>query len=764
MLKPLRARRSRRALIACAAALTAPLAVAAPASAQHLQGGFLTANVTADGTLRGTFTYLESYECADGIGSPMDLGVYVISPDNETINVPVEATATRCLPGSATYVGSYELPLDATRFPRYGARDGDYTVRWGAGNRIGGIRNLALSSQGSISIEAQVRKIAGQATAAPFLGSDVATGIGIGSRYSQNLNASDADGGTLTYRTLLNPEDANAPDSDVITLDQTGQVTIPATTTATFTAGDYYVYKARVTDAQGDYAERDVLMQVAPAGATSPTIDGLSTEPYLVELGQTRTIEFTASDANAGDTVTVSAAGLPTWATLETTPGNPARATVRLAPPADLAPGTYGINLDAVDDNPTTPLTGSINIGIAVRASAPAAPTFASAPAAHASTATFTFAGAPGATFECQLDGGAWAPCTSPYTPTGLADGPHTLRVRQTTPGSMPSAPATHRWTLDTQAPAAPAVPSGAGATSGTTATFAFAGEAGATFACRIDGGAWAPCTSPARFTGLRAGSHTFEVRQTDLAGNVSQPQLVRFTIGGPRPARATPARVSVGLGESIATTPGGNGARVGCSVTGAPVEQCEVKVYARVTAGGTTRLVLIGSGRLAAGGSRTVVGVRLNARGRALVDRVGGVRAVFKVRATAKDGRVLRATRTARLLPARTLVVPSDGQFRVGESTLLARGKRYLRAIAPQLKGVKRVTCVGHTDATAGAAFNMALGLDRAKAVCAELKRLGVKAPMRTASAGESRPRATNATVQGRQLNRRVELTLSYR
>ena len=39
-----------------------------------------------------------------------------------------------------------------------------------------------------------------------------------------------------------------------------------------YTPGDLYVYKLRVTDSQGDYADRDVLMKVAPAGQVPPTL------------------------------------------------------------------------------------------------------------------------------------------------------------------------------------------------------------------------------------------------------------------------------------------------------------------------------------------------------------------------------------------------------------------------------------------------------------------------------------------------------------
>lgn len=51
---------------------------------------------------------------------------------------------------------------------------------------------------------------------------------------------------------------------------------------------------------------------------------------------------------------------------------------------------------------------------------------------------------------------------------------------------------------------------------------FAFhATEAGSTFECRIDGGAWVTCASPYGAPVLGPGAHTFEVRATDDSGNV---------------------------------------------------------------------------------------------------------------------------------------------------------------------------------------------------------------------------------------------------
>ena len=62
---------------------------------------------------------------------------------------------------------------------------------------------------------------------------------------------------------------------------------------------------------------------------------------------------------------------------------------------------------------------------------------------------TFTFGSdVAGATFECSLDGGAYAACVSPYTPSSLDAGAHTLSVRAVSAGVADSTPLSFDFTV----------------------------------------------------------------------------------------------------------------------------------------------------------------------------------------------------------------------------------------------------------------------------------------------------------------------------
>lgn len=107
--------------------------------------------------------------------------------------------------------------------------------------------------------------------------------------------------------------------------------------------------------------------------------------------------------------------------------------------------------------------------------------------------------------------------------------------------------------------------------------------------------------------------------------------------------------------------------------------------------------------------------------------------------------------------------------QFDFGSADLRDDSDAVLEEIADAMRAHPewRLRIDGHTDAIGDAAANLELSRRRAAAVRDDLvRRLGPQAADRleTGGHGESRPRADNATLEGRAANRRVELIRSGR
>jgi uncharacterized membrane protein len=154
-------------------------------------------------------------------------------------------------------------------------------------------------------------------------------------------------------------------------------------------------------------------------------------------------------------------------------------------------------------------------------------------------TASFEFSSpTDGATFECSLDGAAFAQCTSPQSYSALANGQHAFRVRALVDGSPPTAPAEQDWTIDTQPPTVTidSAPSGTQNPPNATITFHGTSQDAAdpqlAFTCQLDAAAAVPCDSPQTLTGLSDGPHTYSTSATDALGNTSSaPAVARWTV-----------------------------------------------------------------------------------------------------------------------------------------------------------------------------------------------------------------------------------------
>ena len=110
------------------------------------------------------------------------------------------------------------------------------------------------------------------------------------------------------------------------------------------------------------------------------------------------------------------------------------------------------------------------------------------------------------------------------------------------------------------------------------------------------------------------------------------------------------------------------------------------------------------------------------------------------------------------------TLNMPGNITFKTDSSDLRPDFFDVLNSVSLVLKEYDKtlLEVAGHTDSTGAAAYNQTLSEKRAGTVGQYLQSRGVdQQRIITIGAGATRPIATNATPEGRQANRRVELSL---
>jgi len=134
---------------------------------------------------------------------------------------------------------------------------------------------------------------------------------------------------------------------------------------------------------------------------------------------------------------------------------------------------------------------------------------------------------------------------------------------------------------------------------------------------------------------------------------------------------------------------------------------------------------------------------------------------------ATARDGE--RFERNLVLVPLEVgrAIRLNNVFFETAEATLLPGSRRELDRLVALMKGVPtlRIEVRGHTDAVDDDATNLTLSRDRAAAVTEYLAGAGVaRDRLQWKGFGEGVPIGSNATEDGRSLNRRVEFVVLSR
>jgi len=197
-----------------------------------------------------------------------------------------------------------------------------------------------------------------------------------------------------------------------------------------------------------------------------------------------------------------------------------------------LAQGSHTFSVRAIDaaaNTDASPASGTWTVDTVAPDT-----TIATGPSGSVSStsATFTFTSTEsGSTFQCSLDGAAFATCPLSYS--GLAQGSHTFQVRATDAAANTDAsPASRTWTVDTVAPDTTITSGPADPTNDATPTFAFSSNEAGTFECQFDGAAFAACPTPFTAAALGQGTHVLSVRAVDAAGNPDNTPATRaFTV-----------------------------------------------------------------------------------------------------------------------------------------------------------------------------------------------------------------------------------------
>ncbi|MFO0593676.1 MAG: Ig-like domain-containing protein [Myxococcaceae bacterium] len=313
-----------------------------------------------------------------------------------------------------------------------------------------------------------------------------------------------------------------------------------------------YTFTLSYANAGPGTAYNVTLTDVLPAGTTFVSATGGGTN---VAGTVTWTLGTLVSGASGSVTVTVTSA--------EGTFANTARLNYFV-----------GLTAKSVTSNSTSTIVDRTAPDTTLTAT-PAAVT-------NVNSGSFSFtATEAGSTFQCSLDGAAFSACTTPLAFAGLADGSHSFQVRATDlTGNTDPTPASFSWTIDTVAPDTSFTSTPPASSNSSSANFAFtSNEAGATFQCSLDGAAFTACTSPRALVGLGDGSHTFQVRATDAAGNTDPtPASYTWTVDTTPPdtvITAGPPALSNSASASFTFNATEAGSTLQCSLDGAPFVAC---------------------------------------------------------------------------------------------------------------------------------------------------------------------------------------------
>lgn len=261
-----------------------------------------------------------------------------------------------------------------------------------------------------------------------------------------------------------------------------------------------------------------------------------------------------------------------------------------------LGSGSHTIQVKAVDTAGNT--SGAQSYSWIIDTVAPTS-SFTSHPASltNATTAVFAFSatdtgGGSVASYRCSLDGATFASCTSPASLSGLTAGAHTYAIKAVDTAGNTGTAVSFNWTIDLTTPMASISSAPDQITNSASASFSFSATPPPSgsisdYECRLDGAAWASCSSPKTYSSLTQGPHSFDVRSIDNNANASAPSSHAWTVDLTNPTvsvGSAPGAINNSTTASFtfsgADTGGGSVVSYQCSLDAATAATCSSPVH----------------------------------------------------------------------------------------------------------------------------------------------------------------------------------------
>jgi hypothetical protein len=270
-------------------------------------------------------------------------------------------------------------------------------------------------------------------------------------------------------------------------------------------------------------------------------------------------------------------------------------ATVNWDPSSPLADDTYYWQAQAQDAGGASAWTASRSFVID---NTPPATTITDSPPldSNAASGSLSFNADPESVtgYECRIDAGSFASCTSPHLYGPLGEGSHSFDVKAVADLAGNAGTTTsYSWTIDTIPPDTSITSTPSALSNTRDPSFGLsATQSGSTFECSLDGAAFTSCPNPQTYSGLADGPHTFDARAVDPAGNADlSPDSYAWTIDATPPdttiGPSQPAALTTATGATFDFASPDSGVTFQCSLDGAAFSSCSSpKTYSALADG----------------------------------------------------------------------------------------------------------------------------------------------------------------------------------